>query len=53
MTIGPEPITKTWLRSVRRGTSALLARRESAQLYRIYGVSLYKHARSRSSRTSH
>src|SRR5690348_14910314 len=32
MTIGPEPITRTWLRSVRRGTSALLSGREGAQM---------------------
>ncbi len=31
----------------RRGTSALLSGREGAQLYGIYGVSMYKHARSR------
>src|ERR1700749_3815050 len=53
MTIGPEPITRTWLRSVRRGTSASLSWRERAQMYSYYGVSLCKWGRSRSLRACH
>src|SRR5271163_3184995 len=48
MMIGPEPITSTWRKSVRRGTSAPFHYwRESAHLYGNYGVLPYRHARSR------
>src|SRR5882757_6707296 len=53
MTMGPEPITSTCCRSVRRGTSAPFPWREGPQMYTVYGVSLYKHGRSRSWATAH